>query len=99
MTRTPAIFLAALIALAVPAGAASAQDPGPRRDRDRGAVREEQRRPERPSISYAEAASIARSRAGDARWVGYQGFENNQYVFTFERERGQIIYIRVPANR
>lgn len=89
MTRMPAIILAALIA-AAPLGAASAQERAPRG----GPSREQQS--ERPRISEAEAQRIAQSRAGPARFVGFLGYRNGQYVFRFERE-GRIIDISVDA--
>ena len=81
MTRLSALFVAALIA-AAPLSPAAAQDRGGRNERDRFEANREPRR-----ISQAEAQSIARSRAGDARLVGSMGMRGTSYLFRFERRR------------
>ena len=89
MNRTPALLLAALIAVAPVA--ASAQERAPRG----GAQREQQA--ERPQISEAEAQRIAQSRAGGARFVGFRGYRNGRYVFRFDDD-GRIFDISVDAS-
>jgi len=98
MNRMPVLLAAALLAVA-PVSVAAAQD-GPRGDRRPPAGREERPRPERerPQMSSAEAQRIAQSRAGDARFVGYRGFQNGSHVFTFERD-GRVFNISVDASR
>jgi hypothetical protein len=97
MTRMSVILAAALLAVA-PLSVAAAQD-GPRGDRrPSGREEQQQQRPERPQMSSAEAQRIAQSRAGDARFVGYRGFQNGSHVFTFERD-GRVFNISVDASR
>jgi uncharacterized protein YdeI (BOF family) len=93
MTRVSALVLAALIA-AAPLSAAAQDRGGFREDRDRGGDRGDVR--ERRQMSVAEAQSIAQSRAGEARFVGYIGQRGNSHVFRFERD-GRVIDIAVDA--
>jgi Ni/Co efflux regulator RcnB len=95
MKRMSVILVAALLA-AAPLQAV-AQD-GPRGSDRRPPREQQQQRPERPQMSSAEAQRIAQSRAGDARFVGYRGFQNGSHVFTFERD-GRVFNVSVDASR
>jgi hypothetical protein len=97
MTDVRLLFLAALIAVGAAGTEASAQDrrggaPG---SMSQGEARERAR--EERQISSSEALSIARQRAGRARYVGALPPRGNSYVFRFEDDDGRIFDISVDA--
>lgn len=96
MTRVSLLVLAALIASA-PLSAVAQERGGFRGDRERGSDRSDRSEPrERRQMSVAQAQSIAQSRAGGARFVGYMGQRGNSHVFRFERD-GRVMDIAVDA--
>jgi len=93
MTHVRLLFLAALIALGAAGTEVAAQDrrSSMSQDEARERARDERR------ISSSEALSIARQRAGRARYVGALPPRGDSYVFRFEDDNGRIFDISVDA--
>ncbi|QQQ18151.1 PepSY domain-containing protein [Brevundimonas vitis] len=100
MTHVRLLFLAALIAAGAAGTEASAQDRRPYGGGTPGSMSQgeaRERAREERQISSSEALSIARQRAGRARYVGALPPRGNSYVFRFEDDDGRIFDISVDA--